>query len=731
MLVGALAAPAGASAQTVPCDDGAREVRGLTFVGNRTFPDRILADGILTTPSAWPRRWFRVVGARRCLDPAAFREDVIRLIIFYRNHGFVRVTVDTVVRPAGRDAVAITFRIAEGRPVRVDTLALPGLSAVPESAQVTRRLPVVAGGRFDKYGIDAARDTMTRRLRNVGYPLARVFRSWSSDTAADRAVVELATDAGPRARVGAVTVEVTPREGTDQRISQRTVRRLVGVRPGDLYRDDALRDAKRTLFLTDAYAAVDVALDTTSLSAGDSLVGVRVRVAEGAMRSAQVGGGYGTLDCLRARGQLADVDFLNSARRLVVSGRVSKIGIGRPFGGAAALCPQIRDDPFSRELNYYVGATVTQVGGFASTWQPAVTVFSERRSEFNAFLRSVPIGAVASVTRAGGDRVTHTVSYGLELGRTEASPATFCVANSVCDAADRAALTELLRLAVLSYSVVRDRSDDPFNPTRGTVLRAEVRQAARALGSDRRLEFSKLLLDGTAYLPGGGGNVLAIRLRGARAFGPWFQGTARYIPPDERLYSGGPTTVRGYLQNELGPTAYVADAYDTVRVAPDTVFFRARPGSVSNRPVPSGGDATVVGNVEYRLRSPVLTDLLQWTVFGDVGEVWRFGSDDPSSRFRGVRMTPGLGVRVATPVGVFRMDLAYNPYDRRPGAAYFDTPLTQGGQLYCVSPTNTLPVEGVDRAELPAVQAAGRCPADFQPPRGSRLRFAFAFGQAF
>ena len=57
--------------------------------------------------------------------------------------------------------------------------------------------------------------------------------------------------------------------------------------------------------------------------------------------------------------------------------------------------------------------------------------------------------------------------------------------------------------------------------------------------------------------------------------------------------------------------------------------------------------------------------------------------------------TPGIGVRVRTPIGFLRADLAYNPYDRPSGAAYFDTPLNQGSRLYCVSPGNTLPATGV------------------------------------
>jgi outer membrane protein insertion porin family/translocation and assembly module TamA len=97
-------------------------------------------------------------------------------------------------------------------------------------------------------------------------------------------------------------------------------------------------------------------------------------------------------------------------------------------------------------------------------------------------------------------------------------------------------------------------------------------------------------------------------------------------------------------------------------------------------------------------------------------------------------VTPGVGVRVYTPVGPVRLDVGYNPYNRPEGAA-FVLGGTAGGEqpLYCVSPGNRLPV--TDRQGLPPIQAEGTCPATFSPPRGRsflrRLTFQLAIGQAF
>jgi hypothetical protein len=164
----------------------------------------------------------------------------------------------------------------------------------------------------------------------------------------------------------------------------------------------------------------------------------------------------------------------------------------------------------------------------------------------------------------------------------------------------------------------------------------------------------------------------------------------------------------------------------------DTLFFRSDPARVSERAVPTGGNSMVVGNAELRFASPFFSDLLRWTLFADVGELWNRGNTLAGLGFGSLKITPGLGLRLRTPIGFLRMDLAYNGYARSGGAAYFDAPVAAGGQLWCVSPGNTLPVT-LENGQLS--QATGSCPASFQPgvQRGlfGRWTPSFAIGQAF
>lgn len=739
--------PAAVGAQDIVCDKGDTEVSRLEFTGNHSFPSSVLSNGIATTASTWARRRLKVFGTRYCLDPREFPRDVIRLILFYRSHGFLAASVDTVVTRLSASHVAVRFVITEDYPTRVRSLDITGLEDVPTRAAVARALPLRVDSPFDRAALAASRDTLAMRLRNSGYPDAEVLVNYETDADRRAASVTFVAIPGARSRIGAVQVQVRPFRNKAV-VDTAVVRRLTGLSDGAWYRQRDLERAKRALYGSQLFSAVSIEPDTGS-SRVDSLVRVDVRVAEGAMQSARVGGGWGTVDCFRTYADYSHLNVGRRATRVDLRGRVSKIGVGHPLDGLESLCSgEARRDAFGADLNYSAGITITPPMSARAAVQPSLTLFSERRSEYNAYLRTTPIGGALSLARSAGRR-SQNASYTLEYGDTKSSPAFLCAVFNACDAADQDALLRRQRLAVLGMSFLDEKTDSPTNPNRGTVLRGEVRHASNAVGSDRRLQFTRLTLDGAAYLPLGTDIVLAARLRIGAVLGPTLQTTAgdAYVPVQERLYAGGATTVRGFRQNELGPVVYNTSAYDTVQAdgtpggdpsdPSQEVYFRANPATASARTIPTGGNAMLVANLEARVRSPVLADYLQLAFFADAGRVWNRGAAT-SLNLKSVQWTPGIGARVRTLVGLIRVDIGYNPYQRAAGSAYFDTPVSAGGQLYCVSPGNTLRVTAsASGAVGPPVlqQATGRCPATFAPSRERsffrRLVPQISIGQAF
>src|SRR6202022_1433253 len=140
-------------------------------------------------------------------------------------------------------------------------------------------------------------------------------------------------------------------------------------------------------------------------------------------------------------------------------------------------------------------------------------------SEYNAYRRTTAIGGVASVVWRSLTRTPVNLSYSMDLGRTEAQPALFCAVFNLCDSEERGGVEETQRLAVLSLSATHDNSNSLLSPTRGSIIRLEARHSSPVILSDTALQFNKFVGDASRYINAGGGNVLALRVRGGVVYG--------------------------------------------------------------------------------------------------------------------------------------------------------------------------------------------------------------------
>ena len=128
-----------AAVGSVAAQEPDRVVRQLKFEGNQAIPNATLAAAIGTTNSSWFAtsglvRWIGL-GAKRYFNETEFRRDVLRLEVLYKRSGFPDVAVDTAVRRTPEDAY-VTFRIHEGRPIRISKVIIRGVDSLRERAQV-------------------------------------------------------------------------------------------------------------------------------------------------------------------------------------------------------------------------------------------------------------------------------------------------------------------------------------------------------------------------------------------------------------------------------------------------------------------------------------------------------------------------------------------------------------------------------------------------------------------
>ena len=694
------AAPLAAQGRPGDADAPGPVVRGLRFEGNRAYPDEVLATVIATTNSSafastWWLRW-TTLGEKRRLDELEFRRDVLRLTAYYREGGYLEARVDTLVeRTPG--SVRVTFRITEGAPVVVDSFAITGLGALPreDRERALQDLPLEQGDAFDRRAMLATADTILARLRDLARPSASLFRSFDVDRARRRAVVAFEVDPGPAATVGPAHL-IGIRE-----VDSGTVRRLLVAQPGQRFAQRDLTESQRILYRTELFSFASVTVDSIAFSAGDTVVPVQVLVREAKFRRVRGAVGYGTNDCFRTGAGWTARNWMGGGRLLDLSARASKLGVSPPtdWGLERGICPELKNDPIGSALINYNTTVSLRQPGFLSPFNTQTTaLFAERRSEWQVYRRE-EVGGSFGVRRETPRRIPVTLTYRLAFGRTTAPAITFCAYFNACTTGDIAALRERSRLATVSALVDIQRANDPLDATRGHHYSFEGVWSDRLIGSDPLTEFTRFQADLAWYHPITRNVTLAWRVRGGLLWSPrtaFDSGAVAFIPPDQRFYVGGPNDVRGYDRNELGPVVYTAppQAFDSAGgIITDSI------GLV--RAFPSGGNTFAVGNVELRIPSPVFSQRVRFAIFADAGTLLERGME--SFAPARLRVTPGAGIRIATPLGPARVDVAYNRYDRTEGP------------LYRVE-TN---------GDLTLVRNA------FSTPRGSRYTFHVTVGQPF
>jgi outer membrane protein insertion porin family len=174
-------------------------------------------------------------------------------------------------------------------------------------------------------------------------------------------------------------------------------------------------------------------------------------------------------------------------------------------------------------------------------------------------------------------------------------------------------------------AVIFDTRDDIFNSRKGLYLELSEELAGTFLGGNNN--FLRHIVRASYFIPLSQTTVLATALDAGLIND---LGDTAHVALSERFYAGGPNSMRGFSYQHLGPKGPTG--------------------------VPSGGTLKLVFNL-LELRQ-TFNKFLGAALFVDVGNVW---SNPEDFRLSDLRTSPGLGLRVGTPLGFVRLDCGFNP----------------------------------------------------------------------
>jgi outer membrane protein insertion porin family len=572
-------------------------VASVTIRGNVALPTKRLRAAITTRPPG--------LGQKGLFRQDVLDRDLAALQALARAEGFV----DATAGPAevrfenGRSRAHVVIPIAEGPRVTVGRVAVEGqtLLAEPELLAVVAIRP---GDPWNPARVEDGRRGIERVYGQRGYHGATVEAAVTRHDSVVSIVFRVTE--GEPTRIGRILLRglvVT---------TEATVRRQLGFEPGDVFDPDRLLAGQRRLERPAALASVEVGPRRPGPT---PFADVEVSVAEQKPWRFEVGAGYDTAEGVRGYLELGHDNLYGTARS-------ASVRIKEAIGG----------DAIRRLDRFDVVYREPWIPG--TDWQAEAQLFAERTENLGYDLERLGFAAWIGddlLNPRGPQTLRYQLRYRLEGVRTS---------NVSPDLQAQGVLSGTQRVASLTPAVVWDFRDDRFNPRRGSVHRASLETAHDALGGD--VEFVKGDLTTSWFFSWLPPTVLALsgRLGLATPFG-----RTDSLPIEDRFFTGGSTSVRGYRENRLGPR------------------------DASGNPI--GGNALVVLSAEWRFP---LWGWLGGAVFIDAGAVTPEVGDLSLSA---LRSGAGAGLRLATPVGPIRLDAGY-ALQPIPGENRFQVYLTVG-----------------------------------------------------
>lgn len=619
--------------------------------------------GFLLQPICLVTDW-RLVHVRHFLDREELRADVLRLRIYYFQRGFRDASVRSSVRPNGR-GVEVVFHIEEGEPTIVASRDVEQTRDVLSRRQLRRAGLPREGDRLDLIRLTAGMAQLRSNLGQRGHLDHAVGDSIAISADGRNAYLGVRIEPGPRSILAALDID------GNEGVSDRTIADALRLRLGRTLRSTDVLASQRSLYESNLFHEARVRVGEQQ----DSAKVLQVQVREAPPRAARIGGGFNTMEFVQLEGRLTHYNFGGRGRRL--DGRVTVGNLladqltGRGiFRDARVDGPGIADPNVFLQPTWLASAELMQPAFRSAANAFGVNVFTHRRI-IPGIVVDQGYGGEASFTRRFDHRTPASASYRFEVVSVDAGDLYFCVNYGVCEPSTITALQSSHRLSPLVLSWFSDRSNDPLAPTSGYRFRLDLEHASAATLADFR--YNRASAEATGYYPLDlhRRRVIAGRLR-AGAVQP-LDGTAAalglddalrgLLHPRKRFYAGGSRSVRGFRENQLGPRVLTINPNVLIEEAGCTeAGLRDGTCDPNEAPVedfqprPAGGSNVVEASVEYRF--PV-TNVLQGAVFVDAARV---GASPTALETHSVMaITPGFGVRYASPAGPVRVDIGIRP----------------------------------------------------------------------
>ncbi len=549
----------------------------VRFDGNSVYSRGRLISLMLTHPAGFLSKTYYY--------PEVFADDLDNIIAFYRQNGYLQAEISdtSIVFDSLNRRVTIAIAISEGEQTLVDAISMFGNLAMPDT-ELWSQVKLKVDEPLRRRAIQESVNNLLAVYAEHGYLDAGITPNVKINVEAHRAVVDFMIQEGRQSDIDSIRIE------GNVRTHRKVIERELLFKPHQTIRYSKLLETQRRLYLTGLFESAFVR--PVAAASGDSLnKDILIELKE--QKSSEFGFlvGYGSIEKIRGRIEISTLNLSGTARQ----------------AGASAEANFIKQS---------LAASFSEPWTLGTRWRTDLNLSLDFKQEPGYDQRS--LGGRFTIGRRLKIYTIITGTYRIENSN---------ITNISTEIVQPETRTQIRSL---TFSVIHDSRDNLFNPSRGKYIEWSNELAGSFLQGSNT--FGKTILRLKTFLSLGRETVLASALEIGILD---YMGTGEEIPLQERFYAGGPTSVRSFGYQRLGPH------------------------DIDGTPI--GGNFKLIWNL-FEIRQTIYK-LFGGAIFVDLGNVW---SQTRQFRLADVRSAIGGGLRFSAPLGLIRLDYGFN-VDRRAG----------------------------------------------------------------
>ena len=649
---------------------GARDrIEAVNIAGNGYFGAWLLRERISVEPASF-------LVPHGIYSQALQEADVNAITALYQSNGFNDVKVTPEVREAakqpkkGETSLIVTYRIVEGPQQRVGDYRIDGVSPA-QLAAIQPRLTLLPGQPYSGSNLAQDRDTVAGYFLDNGYDHANVTLQ-QSPSPRDPSLIDITMHVVPGDQIFVRKVLTSGLKYT----RPSTVRHYILVHPGDPLDQSKLLESQRNLYNLTLFNQVTTAVENPE--GEEPRKNVLVQFDEARRWDVTYGGGF------QAQTGTPSTNCPNplSLIALGINPNTYSCSPNGKFGVSALVELDVsRINLWGRNQSLNFKSEYGSLEQQFTLNYSAPRFFDHPGFDFSfggGYINAQNVITFASSTSEGDVRMTQranlkdTLIYQLSYRRVKVDPNTIQVAPNLIPL-----LSEPVRVGGPELTWIHDtRRPEPLDAQSGMYNSVQIFATDNVFLSSEA-NYAHFDWSNATYY-GLGREKRYVLARNTRFGMERVFGEDKYesIPLPERLYAGGPESLRGFPLNSAGPR-----------------------DSLTGFPI--GGAGVFVNQLELRFPSPQLPWFgrsLGFVLFHDMGNVFNNSSDiwpsairikQPHSYtctaaafltvaqqeqvtrssstnrtglcdFNDFSHTVGLGARYHTPIGPIRFDVGYN-----------------------------------------------------------------------